>query len=411
MAANLLRMWFLGVLAICLILDNSPASFAKDQRSLSKMREVIDVTASMLVANPEAGSIRAFDLSPDGSLLAILCADRDTSNGERLDIVLFSLAQRKVVQRRSLGDDYPKISGYLPHLRFSYDQNFIVVQTPRTVQVFNTDTLAQLRSVDPPPTEPFKVPIDVHVAAASDVVAVTFGSGKPYTYGVEMMQVYTEVIRLSSTSLWGSWKSSDVPQSLSPTGSLALISDWSNSKGGILQLEVLNSQTGDHISTLETGYAFRTPPSDYRGRSSGKFLTEREVLISPDDTRDLKGDKGGDKLKIMEWQTGNVERELTAKGLSPTGEMAIAHDGKAFAVVSWYLEPHVAHNDVALPHGSSPVIFIASGQLKTLANTGNYSPLGLSINGAMDVLRPRLSADGRRLAIAQDRGIEVLEEY
>jgi hypothetical protein len=62
-----------------------------------------------------------------------------------------------------------------------------------------------------------------------------------------------------------------------------------------------------------------------------------------------------------------VEREIAAKGLSPTGELAVAQNGKSFVVVSWFLGAYVAHHDVALPLGSSPAAFIFNDQGQVVA--------------------------------------------
>jgi hypothetical protein len=373
------------------------------------MREVFDVTADMVAENTGRSTMRAFDISPDGSLLVILCADRNTSGGTELQGVLFSIAKRKVVQRVSLGVDYPQISGYLPHILFSNDQKYVVVQTTRTVQILSADSLARIREISAPDGS-FKVPLDVHVPATADAVAITYGTGQPYTYSVEKADVYTEFVRLSSEGTMNGWLSDDKPQALSPDGSFAVLSDWrTQNSSGVLKLKIANAQTGASVATVDTGYAFGSPPSGYPGRSVGNFMTDRELIVSPDNTRDTRGDEMSGKLKIVNWRSGAVEHEIATKGLSPTGEIAVAQNGKSFVVVSWFLDAYVAHHDVPLPPRSSPAAFIFSDQGQVVAIGEHLDAKGLSVNGAIEVLRPRLSAEGSRLAIAQDGGVKVFD--
>jgi hypothetical protein len=400
----LLKLW-----TASLILLHSSAVIAKAPQPLHAMKNIFDVTADMVAANPARSTVRAFDISPDGSLLVILCADRNTSGGTELQGVLFSIAKRKVVQRTSLGGDYPQISGYLPHILFSYDQKYVVVQTTRTLQVLSAESLALIRVISVP-DGPFKVPLDIHLSAAKDAVAITYGTGQPYTYSVEKAEVYTEFVRLSSERAVNGWQSDDKPQALSPDGSFAVLSDWNTpNSSGVLKLKIANAQTGAFARTVDTGYAFGSPPSGYPGRSVGNFMTDHELIVSPDNTRDTRGDEMNGKLKIVNWQSGAVEHEITAKGLSPTGELALAQNGKSFVVVSWFLDAYVAHHDVALPPRSSPAVFIFNDQGQVVAIGEHLDAKGLSVNGAVDVLRPRLSAEGSRLAIAQDGGIRVFD--
>jgi hypothetical protein len=409
MDAKALYRMVLKLGAASLILLHSSAVIAKAPRTPHAMKDVFDVTAEMVATNPERSTIRAFDISPDGSLLVILCGNRNPSGATELQGVLFSIAKREVVQRTSLGSDYPQISGYLPHILFSYDQKYVVVQTTRSVQVLSADSLGRIREISAP-DGPFKVPLDIHLPTATDAVAVTYGTGQPYTYSVEKAEVYTEFASLSPEGNVKGWRSDDKPQAVSSDGSFAVLSDWDTpNSSGVLKLKIANGQTGAITATVDTGYAFGSPPSGYPGRSVGTFMTDRELIVSPDNTRDAQGDPIKGKLKIVNWQSGAVEHEIVAKGLSPTGELAVAQNGKSFVVVSWFLDAYVAHHDVALPPRSSPAAFIFNDQGQVVAISEHMDAKGLSINGAVDVLRPRLSADGSRLAIAQDGGVKVLD--
>jgi hypothetical protein len=132
------------------------------------------------------------------------------------------------------------------------------------------------------------------------LVAITYGTGQPYTYAVEKIQVYTEFVRLSSEAVENRWRSDDKLQALSPDGSFAVLSDWNTpSSSGVLKLKIANVQTGAIAATLDPGYAFNAPSSSYPGRSIGSFMTDREVIVSPDNTRDAKGDEVNGKLRIV----------------------------------------------------------------------------------------------------------------
>jgi WD40 repeat protein len=394
---------------LALVILYCASLFAEVSQKRYSLNEVVDVRANMVVENGEQNAIRAFDISPDGSLLAILSGDRTASGGTELKSVLFSLAERKIVLRTSLGDDYPEIGGYIPHILFSPDQKYIVVQTTRTVKVLSVDSLKVVREIRTPEA-PFNVPLDISLSSATDLVAITYGAGRPYTFAVQKVEAYIQFVHLSSGEIETSWRSDDKIQTLSPDGSFAALSDWSAPQtSGVLKLKITNVQKAAIATVVDPGYFFRSSTSSYPGRCIGSFITNLKIVLSPDATRDERGDGANGKLKLVNWKSKTVEREISVKGLSPTGELTAAKDGKSFVVVSWFLSSNVAHHDVALPSGSSPSAYLFNDQGRIVAVVEHLDAKGLSINGVVDVLRPRLSADGSRLALAQGGGIKVFE--
>jgi hypothetical protein len=179
-----------------------------------------------------------------------------------------------------------------------------------------------------------------------------------------------------------------------------------------VEVEIVDAQNGQKLKTLNSGFKFKKPwAPGPAGRVIGKFLSDDEILLSPDEHVDSTGHRSGDAFRIVRVSDGQLVREIRPQGFGPAGEIAVSADRHCFAALNWYISPGAAKRDAAPSEPPSLIIFPdpakALSYTVPLTQPGNNS--GLDTNEWLDSWRPRIANNAAAVAIVRDRGVIVFQ--
>lgn len=359
------------------------------------------------VARP---GIYAFDLSPTGRSIAVLVTSGDLADAPIWLLTVNAKTAQLLhkVQIRGPASYYLEWAYFPPQVAFSADGKFIAVRAGRQVEILDVETLSTVRMIEAPKTGP-KLPISICSSGKGDLFAISFGTGQRLESHFEKIPVHVEIIDVSDGTRHGGWDSDDVPQSLSPDASLAAVSDHSIG-GPLLKLDVIDTHSGQKIAVLDGGFKFERPEANESiGRVVGTFLSDQEIVLSPDSNFDRSGHHSGDNLRVVHIPDGKLVQDLRPKEFGPTGEVAVSDGGKEIVVASWYLKSHfLTHPHEPMPVKSAPELLIFSKE-REFHVTGVIKSIGGGLRIGGSALPFRIASDGSVIAIAENHGITVFQ--
>jgi hypothetical protein len=217
------------------------------------------------------------------------------------------------------------------------------------------------------------------------------------------------LVDLATGQVQSSWESMDIPQSLSPDGKLAAVSDWATSDI-LVEVGIIDARTGRKLKTLQSGYKFRKPwEKTQTGRVIGKFLSDDEILLSPDEHIDRTGHHSGKALEIARVSDGKLMRKIRPEGFGPMGDVITSASHDCFAILNWHVSPGILKRDLAPPEGSLPELLVFPDPERNRSYTiSNLSVDALATNEYLgSTYRPRISNSCSVVAIAQGEGAAV----
>jgi hypothetical protein len=389
------------------VLSLAPLAVASDMATIYQRTGRVDESdLAQAVANAR---IDSFNLSPSGKTIAFLVTSGNLANAPTW-LLTVDARTAQVLGKLQTGNWTPywwDHSTYLPpQVIFTPDGGLLVIQQEGQVRIVEVATLRTVRTIETPKTGP-NVPISICGTGKSNLFAISFGTGQRTESQFERIPVHVEVIDVSDGTRHGSWESDDIPQSLSPDGKLAAISDHEMG-GALLKLDIIDTSSGKKLAVLDGGFKFEKPEAgQVLGRVVGRFLSAEEVLLGPDSGFDRSGHHSGDSLRIVHIPDGRVVQELKPKHFGPTGEVAVSEGGGEILAASWYLKPSfLTHPHEPVPAGSVPelLVFSAKGDFH-LEGTIQSAGGGLRVGGS--ALRFRVASDGSVVAIAEHFGITL----
>lgn len=400
------RILFLG--GLIWFLPQAPAS-AQSSVDFHEVRRVTGLAP---------GSIQAFDVSPDGKLLAVLSKPESLHEGW-LRLVVQDVGTGRTAMDLKLNTgprpDLQRLPPwYLPHVRFSADQRFLVVQDWQDARIVSLST-SQVESTFTSASAKLNVPFSILGASDNDLFLVSYGTNLPGNFGNKGFndlvnpRVHNELVDISTGERESTWASDDIPQSLSPDGTLAAVSDWGGDTP-LVEIGIVNARTGKKITTLRSGYKFKKPwAPGVAGRVLARFLSDDEILLSPDEHVDSTGHKSGSSIKIVQVPDGRLIRVIKPGHFGPTGEIATSARRSNLVAVNWYISPGDAKRD-AEPN-SLPELLVFSdlgkgGSMRIISQLSLDAPItGEALGG----FGPRVSDNATVVAFAEGGAVVVFQ--
>lgn len=316
-----------------------------------------EIGPSTLDEPGKASAVKSFDVSPDGTQLALLYETWKTQTGvpenHELWIAFWDRSAQKIVRRMQLAkNDLPIPThgtdpngpifneNYLYMLRLrrdlivSADQNFMIAMALGRVWILDARTCSMIRPINPPELERV-APVQIQIVSNS-VFAIV------YQDSVQHFRV--RLFELSSGKQIAEWPSTVIPDSFSPDGMLAVAPDPDKRNGGgVTNVQLLNARDGTKIKSIPVGFGFkknRFGEPSANGLVISKFLSNEQIVVTPSADRDPSGQRSGSSLEIIDIVQGRVTREIAPRKLGPIGVLVVSLDRGHFAIESVEAQPN-----------------------------------------------------------------------
>ncbi len=393
---------FFARLAVAFIMLQPSLNWAKTNDSYAPAARIDESSLSSIIDSP---SIESFDLSPDGRTVALLVATGFKAQAP-LWLVTEEIATKRFTAPRQIGHLTILNSNFSPQVRYTSDQQYLVVQDFQTIRVFDSAKFAPVRTISSPSTDASLLPLFITGASNKDVFVCAFGSEQNLNPRFHTTPVQVEIVDISSGAVLGEWASGDVPQSISPQGNLVAVSSLQVQRG-VLPLSVVDVH-GQKVTEFTGGYSFKdADQSKPLGRVIGLFIGSQDLLLAPDENVDSTGHHSGESLQLVN-MTSKVEQSIKPRHYGSTGELAASADQKTALALSWYEPARALAHEGALPASKPEMLVLGLGTSLRLDSTIPIEGLGLRGSGWLENRRPRLSSDGSVIAVAQRSGVTVL---
>ncbi len=266
---------------------------AQTNASYAPAARIDESTLSSIIASP---SVQSFDLSPDGKTVALLVATGFKAQAP-LWLVTEEIATKRFTAPRQIGHLTILNSNFSPQVRYTSDQQHLVVQDFQTIRVFESKSFEPVRTISSPSSGASLLPLFITGASSKDIFVCAFGSEQNLNPRFHTTAVQVEVVDISSGAVLGQWASEDVPQSISPNGDLVAVSSLQTQQG-VLPLSVVDVH-GQKVTELTAGYSFKdADQSKPLGRVIGLFVGSQELLLAPDENVDQTGHHSGESLQL-----------------------------------------------------------------------------------------------------------------
>jgi hypothetical protein len=380
---------------------------AQDRPSFHTRARVDEKTLASTIPN---ALILAYDLSPGGTRLALFVVSSKYMQFPAPSwIVLANATNAEILKQARFGTYSGFVQDYVPHVAFTSDGKFLIVQDQQTVAVLDSTTLLRLRTIEPAAQGKFKVPAEIEAASDSDVVAVSFGTGA-VRFSDGRWPAYTEVIDASTGKKMGGWDADDVPFSISPYGDFVAISNHEMADP-VISVKVLDSKSGRSVASLPA--STKQVPRNYFATVIAKFLSDDDLVLTPNNGADQSGRNVGAYLDIVQFRNSQALQEIEPEKYGPTGEIAVSADQGTFVTVSRYLaSKYREHPHWRIPSGTRPELLVFCRQKNRMFKLVNRTKLpellGLRMRGLFDISGLRVSRDGSAISVAEDYGVTVL---
>ena len=189
-------------------------NWAQTNASYALETRIDESVLSSLIPSP---SVESFDLSPDGKTVALLVATSFKAQAP-LWLVTEELATKRFTAPRQIGHLTILNSNFSPQIRYTSDQQYLVVQDFQTIRVFDNKGFEPVRTISSPSSGASLLPLFITGASNKEVFVCAFGSEQSLNPRFHTTAVRVEVVDVSSGAVLGEWASEDVPQAISPTG-------------------------------------------------------------------------------------------------------------------------------------------------------------------------------------------------
>lgn len=392
---------FFASLVLASFMLHPSCNYAQTNASYVPAARIDESSLSSIIPNP---SIEAFDLSPDGRTVALLVSTYSKAPVP-LWLVTEEIATKRFTAPRQIGHLTILNSNFVPQVRYTSDQQHLVVQDFQTIRVFDSKSFEPVRTISSPSNGASLIPLFITGASNKDVFACAFGSEQNTIPRFHTTAVQVEVVDMSSGVVLGQWASEDVPQSISPNGDLVAVSSL-QVHHGVLSLSVVDVH-GQKVTEFTGGYSFKkADQSKPLGRVIGLFMSSQELLLAPDQNIDPTGHQSGENLQLVS-MAGKVEQNIKPRYFGSTGELAASADQKTALAVSWYVPARALTHEWAVPASTPEILFLGRGAGLHLDSAIPIEAGGLRGDGWLEFRRSRLSSDGSMIAVAQGIGVTV----
>ena len=350
-------------------------------------RVVREILPSAFADPDQTAQVRAFDIAPDGSAVAVLYASWGSSPrpaGAELWVAVWNISSNKLVWKQKLGTDTTSGAARIHDVKeliFTGDQSHVLALAIKSVWCLDAKNGGTPISI-PSPDRSSGVPVQIW-ALSGTTVAVTYSQNDATSF-------LTELVDVSSRKKVNEWKTPAIPQSFSADGKLAITVTPGR---GTADLQVVDTSSGATLRTLPVPVSSEKGHSPESVSAVARFLDNTMVVIAPNHKIDHSRKPAAYGLELIDVSNGELVREIRPQYFRPTGELVVSEDRKKFAIESVYARESDVLMDSPHPRDLKVNLFVFSRDSTTpetaIPNVyaglagGKGEPLRLSSNGSV----------------------------
>lgn len=291
-----------------------------------------ELLPSQLTDAGETARIRAFDVGPGGSSLAVLYAlwgGSPSHDGAELWVAVWDISSGKfrLTWKRRIGAENPSGATEIrdpKDLIFTADRSQLLVLAQG--RVWRLDVKNGGGSVViSHPDNALGQAIQLRLVGDATIAV---------TYEQESSRGFlTELVDISSGKNIVRWTTAAVPQSFSADGKLAI----SVARGlGEVNVQVIDTSSGAVLRTLPVTIISTKRHSDESVSAIGRFLDNGQVVVAPSHVIDRQPQKPAYGLLVIDASDGRIVREIAPRYYRPAGDMIVSQNRNEFVVYSVY---------------------------------------------------------------------------
>lgn len=381
------------ILSLLLVSWMIVLGFGRCADAQNKMPSLVrEILPSTLAEEGQTVQIKAFDLAPDGSSVAVLYASWGSSphpTASELWVAVWNISSNKLVWKQKLGTDTTSGAARIHDVKdliFTSEQKHLLALAVKRVWCLdakNGGTSVSIAS----PADVSGAPVQIS-ALTGATAAVTYSQNEGSSF-------YTELVDASSGRKINRWATSAIPQSFSADGNLAVII---TPRYGAVEVQVVDTSSGGTLRTFPVVVSSEKAHSRESVSAVARFLGDAQVVIAPSHKIDHSGNPAAYGLEVIDVSNGQLVHEISPQYFRPTGELVVSGDRNKFAVESIYARERDVLLDSPHPKDLRVNLFVFSRDNTTPETTIPNVYTGLA-GGKGEPLR--LSSDGSVLAVSE----------
>jgi hypothetical protein len=374
------------------------------------LRQVLSINAADLPSDYGGVLCGSFDISPDGSTLAIEFKSADARGMLGVQVAEWKTATGKQVLRSWVEGPVPPQQFSNPQyrydLRFTPDGRRLVVLTGPRVGVFESSSLKPLYSVAPAsirPTPRYGLVITKFSISGDGSTLAVLSTGVTDLPG--SAPVILRLYQLETGRTLAEWQVRDPGNiALSPDGKQILFSDLAHAWTGGGDVLLVDSKTGDILRSFSTGWRHGI----FVGASDAQFINTEHFIVTSNLWSNSSGHYDASALKIFDIKTGRPMHELTYPPYGARGTIVVAAHMPVLAAISGRQGPAEILSDDDRQTGGPQLLLFRLSDSEPFYVSHDLPPSKL-MSASADRYLLRLSADGTSLAIFEDNAVRVYE--
>lgn len=335
------------------VLSTANYAFARE----AEPSVIEEILPSALANAGQTVQVRAFDVAPDGSAVAVLYASWGSSPhpiGAELWVAMWEISPNKLAWKQRVATDSLSGAAEIHDAKdviFTADQGHLLVLAVGAVWSIDAKSIGTPVSISRP-ADVSGPPVQIR-AVSGAAAAITYAQNQSHSF-------YTVLIDTSSGKRITGWAVPFIPQSFSPDGKLAIaVTSGQETVDRIANLQVIDTATGTTLLTVPVGGGFKRRP--YESVSAiARFLDNTHAVVAPDHMIDHPGKAAAYGLEFVDVSEGQRIREITPRFFRPTGELAASNSGNRFVAYSVYASERDFRLDSPRPKNLRINLFIFS---------------------------------------------------
>lgn len=373
----------------------------------SKSRVLLTVAGDDLTGASNEASAEAFDLSNDGQRLAVAFRRAEGPAQFSLWVGEWEIEKKKLIAKQEIQSAIDTRQ-LLPNAQYRLDLQFVpnsdevVVQAGTRLAVLSASSLAPLRAIAAPAT----LAIRRFTTSADGAWLAVLSTTPTYSCAFANVTLY-DIRRWAKVAEWTQNGICAKSLSLSPNGDRILLSRIDSSLPTNADVLLVNSRTGEILSTVDAAYGGHGPGY---GANDARFMDEDRLVTLPNISLLSGFPLKLHTIKVWDARTGRLLNELHYSDFGVVGfSLAVARNAHVVAAVTNQADPKLVHRDDPANIGHPRLLLFHVQDTEPYYVSPPLRPSLATHSPEIGTSPLRISANASEIAMFEGRAVEVFQ--